>query len=102
MALRVPWRDPAVIRVMEEYPTDEIDTEVKLAQRISELTGVSVHRSTINRQLREMRRAQNPAAPQVQREVEEEIEDLEAEEEEVRTDIQYVHYDVILCWVFFV
>ena len=73
MALRVPWRDPAVIRVMEEYPTDEIDTEVKLAQRISELTGVSVHRSTINRRLREMRRAQNPAAPQVQREVEEEI-----------------------------
>ena len=101
MARRVQWHAPAVLQVMEEYPTDEINTEPeeKLARRIAELTGVPVHQSTVSRQLEKLRRAPNPAAPQVQRE-EEEIEDLEAEEEQVRTEIFTFIYDAILCWVF--
>ncbi len=74
MALRVNWHDPAVIQLMEEYPTDERDTEEKLAKRIFEMTGVSVDRSTINRRLWQMRRAQDLANPQVRRE--EEFEDV--------------------------
>ena len=95
MDRRVQWRAPAVLQAMEEYPTDEINTEEKLARRITELTGVPVHQSTVSRQLEKLRRAQN----QVQRE-EEEIEDLEAEEEQVRTEIFTFTYDAILCWVF--
>ena len=63
MARQVPWNDPAVVRVMEDYPTEEINTQRKLARRIWEMTGVSVSRPTINRRLCEMRRAPNTAAP---------------------------------------
>ena len=83
MARRVQWRAPAVLQVMAEYPNDEINTEEMLAKRITELTGVPVHQSTISRQLEKLRRAPNPAAPQDDRN-EEEIDDLRAENEEVR------------------
>ena len=83
MHRRVPWRDPAVLQLMQTFPTDEIDTGEKLARRISEMTGASVSRSTVNRQLQEMRRAPNLAAPQDDDDDEEEIDDLRAEFAEV-------------------
>ena len=68
---------------MQNFPTDEIDTGEKLARRISEMTGVSVTGSSVNRQLLKMRRAPNLVAPQDDDDEEEEIDDLRAEFAEV-------------------
>ena len=54
MQRRVPWRDPAVLRLMQNFSTDEIDTGEKLARSISEMTGVSVTGSSVNRQLQKI------------------------------------------------
>ena len=77
MKRRVPWRDHAVLQLMQNFHTDEIDTGEKLGRSISEMTGVSVTGSSVNRQLQKMRRAPNLVAPQDDDDDEEEIDDLE-------------------------
>ena len=47
MHRRVPWRDPAVLQLMQNFPTDEIDTGEKLARRISEMiSGLKFHQKS--------------------------------------------------------
>ncbi len=38
MARQVNWNDPHVVQAMHDFPTEEIDTQPKLARRITELT----------------------------------------------------------------